>query len=281
MVDRSDIAEFDESELLAAVRKIIAQARRPPSDGRSGHSLRDAYSDAYRNDPRCGKLAGLIVLWVTSGRGDAEALEIANDILNGAVEDPRREEVNRVVRGLASGEITWERLVKMSKTGLLPPLEGTPASGMPVGAARETLELMLGDADRLEGNIDASRVWRVFKAFAASEIMPAPPIRIEHDSCLFQWGVHDWGDGAYFELDFTRQLELFDVAINQKHLEHISITLLFDPSDSSLSGLGAGEIWSGEGLRDWFDEVEALASFTIPIAGYAPVTLRVVQQEVD
>jgi hypothetical protein len=57
------------------------------------------------------------------------------------------------------------------------------------------------------------------------------------DMLLFQWGTYDWGEGAHFELDITRQVilpdEEDDDAIWQLHM-----TYLFLPTDE-LSTLGS------------------------------------------
>ena len=49
---------------------------------------------------------------------------------------------------------------------------------------------------------------------------------ILEDMLLFQWGVFDWGEGEYFELDITRQISPSDT----EELRQLSCTLYFTPS---------------------------------------------------
>lgn len=48
---------------------------------------------------------------------------------------------------------------------------------------------------------------------------------ISEDMLLFQWGVFDWGEGEYFELDITRQIS----SLNTNELRQLSCTLYFNP----------------------------------------------------
>ena len=61
------------------------------------------------------------------------------------------------------------------------------------------------------------------------------------DMLLFQWGAYDWGNGATYEVNLTRQfIELAkhdDDAISQ-----LSFTFHFSPSDA-LKRLGEGNRW--------------------------------------
>jgi hypothetical protein len=57
---------------------------------------------------------------------------------------------------------------------------------------------------------------------------------------LFQWGVNDWGDGAAFEVDITRQL----IVANDDKTEpqQLSLRFRFDPG-AVPRGLKAGNKW--------------------------------------
>jgi hypothetical protein len=62
------------------------------------------------------------------------------------------------------------------------------------------------------------------------------------DMLLFQWGTFDWGGGAMFEVDITRQLikgEGEDDDIWQLHL-----TYRFAPTEA-LRAIGNGDHWCG------------------------------------
>ena len=81
--------------------------------------------------------------------------------------------------------------------------------------------------------------------------------------CLFQWGSYDWGDGKNLECDFTRQFVLYDVDGDYDHMEQLSLTLLFDPDDSELAGLGSGELWSGDDFHAWAQDVAGHAVLAV------------------
>lgn len=61
---------------------------------------------------------------------------------------------------------------------------------------------------------------------------------ISEDMLLFQWGVFDWGEGEYFELDITRQISPPDT----EELRQLSCTLYFS-SSATLRDLGDGNRW--------------------------------------
>lgn len=46
------------------------------------------------------------------------------------------------------------------------------------------------------------------------------------DMLLFQYGVYDWGNGRYFELDFVRQF-LVGRAFGQSQMEQLHLTFFF------------------------------------------------------
>jgi len=82
------------------------------------------------------------------------------------------------------------------------------------------------------------------------------------DMLLFQWGCCDWGEGASFELNSTRQFierDGEDEEIRQLHL-----TFKFKPTES-LRKLGEGNRWCHspkdlEGFRSFLDAAPALTS---------------------
>jgi hypothetical protein len=61
---------------------------------------------------------------------------------------------------------------------------------------------------------------------------------ILEDMLLFQWGVFDWGEGEYFELDITRQISPSD----KDELRQLSCTLYFKPS-AVLREIEEGNKW--------------------------------------
>lgn len=65
------------------------------------------------------------------------------------------------------------------------------------------------------------------------------------DMLLFQWGLSDWGDGASFAYDITRQLipqAASDDAELSSFIGQLSLTLKF-PSSAELEEIMAGNEW--------------------------------------
>lgn len=50
----------------------------------------------------------------------------------------------------------------------------------------------------------------------------------EADTLLFQYGVFDWGNGANFELDFTRQF-VVGLTTDDHQMEQLHLTFFFEP----------------------------------------------------
>jgi hypothetical protein len=63
---------------------------------------------------------------------------------------------------------------------------------------------------------------------------------MDGDMLLVQWGTYDWGRGAQFEFDVTRQLTL--MGGDDDDLWQLHLTVRFEPDDD-LRGLGAGNRW--------------------------------------
>lgn len=272
--------EYDEAELLAAIRRILSEGRAgAATEDRPGQAVYRAYVNANLNDSRHGNLAGLVLFWVTGGDNAPERLDLADEILNGTGEDPRRDKVFDVVRRLATGEITWEEFAKVTKKGLIPKerpeVPVASAEAIPLAGARDEL------AARLSGDtaVGLEEAWRVFVECARQPVAAAPPLYVENDMCLFQWGAYDWGEGQHFECDFTRQFVLHDTDGDYDHMEQLSLALLFDADDSDLAKLGSGDLWSGDDLEKWVQEVEKLDAFRIG-STKAPRGHRVQQSEV-
>jgi hypothetical protein len=69
------------------------------------------------------------------------------------------------------------------------------------------------------------------------------------DMLLFQFGVHDWGQGEYFEFDITRQFVL-DGEEGDDAISQPCCTLIYDPTPD-LRSVGGGNRWcqSRDGLE--------------------------------
>jgi hypothetical protein len=62
------------------------------------------------------------------------------------------------------------------------------------------------------------------------------------DMLLFQWGTYDWGGGASFEYDVTRQLMAGDTDDDDAAIWQLSCTLHYPPSGET-EALGRGDRW--------------------------------------
>ncbi|MGA7990942.1 MAG: hypothetical protein WCC53_05870 [Thermoanaerobaculia bacterium] len=72
----------------------------------------------------------------------------------------------------------------------------------------------------------------------------------DKDMLLYQWGTYDWGEGAHFELDLTRQLILGSG--EDDHIWQLHLTFYFPP-EPALQQLGKGDRWC--------ESVEAVPEF--------------------
>lgn len=61
------------------------------------------------------------------------------------------------------------------------------------------------------------------------------------DMLLFQWGTYDWGDGANFTLNLTRQLIYPDGEFDQE-IWQMGLTYNYEPS-AALDALKSGHRW--------------------------------------
>lgn len=65
-------------------------------------------------------------------------------------------------------------------------------------------------------------------------------IDADGDMLLFQWGMHDWGEGPRFEVDLTRQLIATDG--EDDDIWQLHLTYRFAPTED-LRQLGSGHRW--------------------------------------
>jgi len=76
--------------------------------------------------------------------------------------------------------------------------------------------------------------------YYAEERVDGCILKRDGDMLLFQWGVYDWGIGAAFEVDITRQL--IDRSDKETEPQQLSLTFRFDPA-AYPEGLKAGNRW--------------------------------------
>jgi len=78
---------------------------------------------------------------------------------------------------------------------------------------------------------------------------------MDGDMLLFQWGTYDWGRGARFEFDVTRQL--IPRGGDDDDIWQLHLTVRFE-LDDDLRSLGAGNRWCHS-----VDQLEAFAAFVV------------------
>lgn len=61
------------------------------------------------------------------------------------------------------------------------------------------------------------------------------------DMLLYQWGINDWGDGEWFELDLTRQF-IPGGESEDENIWQLSLTFKFVPTDP-FRALASGKKW--------------------------------------
>jgi hypothetical protein len=111
------------------------------------------------------------------------------------------------------------------------------------------------DLDR----VDASTLVRTMTNWYRAERADDVDLGADGDMLLFQWGTYDWGSGAAFEFDLTRQFIVDDLEDDDAFFQ-LSWTLLFQPTAAS-SAIGDGNRWCMHP-----DELDEFVSF---IAGSA------------
>lgn len=240
--------EFDETGLLEAMRSQLGEGLAGAQAGD-----RDAFDRAGTRasieDERHGHMADLLLGWITGGWTDLGTLTEADEILNGNSKDARREKVYDMVRRLSTGAITWEEWAKETKKGLIRrPGAGLPAAApnaLPLASVEDELQSMLATAG-VGARPRPEAVWKVFNAFARRPVAAVPPLYVENDMCLFQWGIVERVDGKHFVFDCARQFVLYERDGDYDHMEHLSVTVLLDPATSDVLSLGAGAVWSDD-----------------------------------
>lgn len=64
----------------------------------------------------------------------------------------------------------------------------------------------------------------------------------ESDMLLYQYGIYDWGNGKYFELDLTRQLYAGLQDTDDSHIFQQRLTFYFSPE--KFEHIGSSNCWS-------------------------------------
>jgi len=97
----------------------------------------------------------------------------------------------------------------------------------------------------------------------------------ETDMLLYQFGVFDWGQGEYFELDLTRQFIDTNDEVSQLHA-----TLYFEPN-IELRKLEEGSVWceSPSGLDIFEREIQNSEAYRLCRA-LTPLKMKVTYENV-
>ena len=124
------------------------------------------------------------------------------------------------------------------------------------------------------GEITAADVVDSMASFYANERADDVELAADGDMLLFQWGVHDWGEGPAFDYDVTRQFIVADE--EDAPIRQLSLTLRFD-STAELEEIGAADYWCShpDEVDAWKDFVVATpASILVSKRAAAPCRLR-------
>ncbi len=113
------------------------------------------------------------------------------------------------------------------------------------------------------GSIDALRpvagIEAMF-AYYAEERADGCEFDADGDMVLFQWGTYDWGKGAAFEIDITRQLIV--AGDEEEEPRQLSLTFRFDPSVGGEAGEGHRWCHSPDELPEFRQFVSASSALT-------------------
>ena len=144
---------------------------------------------------------------------------------------------------------------------------------MNVNEAEIKLKTMLQDAGISPTHLDIQVAWDIFKSFANE------PYECLSDDLLFECGIFDFPSKNTFQLDFTRQ---FFIDYNEKliHIEQLHCTFEFNAIDELRPF--RTNVWSFDvgGKLQFFEKVESLNEFQIPIRNFLPHTLTVFHEGV-
>lgn len=66
----------------------------------------------------------------------------------------------------------------------------------------------------------------------------------DQDMLLFQYGTYDWGDGRFFEIDFTRQFYEFETTTEDHEIHQQSVTFYYEPR--AFEKIESFNAWSNE-----------------------------------
>lgn len=139
-----------------------------------------------------------------------------------------------------------------------------------INETEQHLKAMLKDVNA----DDVMNVWNTFKSFAKVDVDCA------ESSLLFQCGVYNFTGTELFYFDFVRQF-ILEVDGEYSHMEQLHCEFIYTQVEV-LRSLKKS-LWTYDtenNLELFFDKVEALNEFSIPIQEYCPFELEVYQEEI-
>lgn len=139
--------------------------------------------------------------------------------------------------------------------------------------AKKVLNEMLSEADFDIDNSNPKLAWKIFKKFSNLKVDCA------EDALLFQCGVYDFTGEDLFHFEFVRQFS-FEIDGEYDHMEQLRLTIYFK-SNAELKELEAN-LWTYDfnSVDEFFNEVEKMDYFKVPIEKYVPFQAEVEQEEV-
>jgi hypothetical protein len=105
--------------------------------------------------------------------------------------------------------------------------------------AREVFEEYLDSKGLNLAELKAPQGIETMIAFYLEERPPESDV----DDLLFQWGVYDWGDGEWFQVDITRQFIIGGEA-EDGNIWQLSLTFKYPPNEE-LREIEGGNRWCG------------------------------------
>jgi hypothetical protein len=87
------------------------------------------------------------------------------------------------------------------------------------------------------------------------------------DMLLFQYGTYDWGEGLFFEIDFTRQFYQFFTDTDDHEIIQQSFTFYLDPKD--LDHVTSFNLWSNA-----LESIEEFETMILKSEGYIEAVRR-------
>lgn len=258
---------FSPAQLLAGLRDrerpMSSQALGRRASLFAGWLLRHAARDSFEQTLEAAQLAAV---------GDPREAALARKL---------REFVVRYQTGAMDSDEFAAELKRTPRAGKRRPAPPASPDGVPLARAAGELGRLIGDAAAPD------EVWRRFRQFAATPIIPPPRQRVsdeDGDLLAFEWGMDEasWlAEGAtVFVAAFTRQLAVEEDVDTQPRLVQIECTLAARP-EPSLRALEPGMIWSDADRQAWFAEVERSDAFAhLSAAGDAVLRVHVEHDDV-